>query len=257
MSSQTAPLSNPATRKVSQLSRALAIASGEAKITFRNKTVLSGALIIPLVFGAFYIISGSSPGSPVLQVLFLLTFVSSMGVYLTVTTTLATRREELFLKRLRSGEASDRAIFTGMLIPSIILVVIQLVVILTAMFSRGVQLPEQPLLLLLGALLLIAMCAACGLLTAVYTPSAAAAQITVMPFLLLILGTAIWTAVLPSGDWQTLQLLSPGGAMATVVSQACSAAPAWGDWLPAVGVMLAWTLLFGFYGSRNFRWEKR
>ena len=32
-------------RKVSQLSRALSIASGEAKITFRNKTVLSGALI--------------------------------------------------------------------------------------------------------------------------------------------------------------------------------------------------------------------
>lgn len=244
-------------RQVSQLSRAWSIASGEAKITFRNKTVLSGALIIPLVFGAFYIISGSAPGSPVLQIVFLLTLISMMGVYLTVTTTLATRREELFLKRLRSGESSDGAIFAGMLIPSIGLVVLQLAVILTAMFSRGAQLPEQPVLLLASSVLVIAMAASCGLLTAVYTPSAAAAQITVMPFLLLILGTAIWTVVLPSGDWQTLQLLSPGGALATLVSQAWAVAPAWNQWLPAIGVMLAWTILFGYFGSKNFRWEKR
>ncbi|MBQ1443580.1 MAG: ABC transporter permease [Renibacterium sp.] len=244
-------------RKVSQLSRALSIASGEAKITFRNKTVLSGALIIPLAFGAFYIFAGSAPGSPVLQIVFLLTLVSLMGVYLTVTTTLATRREELFLKRLRSGESSDGAIFAGMLLPSVVLVVLQLAVILTAMFGRGAQLPEQPALLLAAGLLVIAMSAGCGLLTAVYTPSAAAAQITVMPFLLLVLGTAIWTIALPGGDWRTLQLLSPGGALAMLVGQAWSAAPVWSDWVPAAGVLLAWTLLFGYYGRRTFRWEKR
>ncbi|ABY22132.1 hypothetical membrane protein [Renibacterium salmoninarum ATCC 33209] len=150
-------------RKVSQISRALSIASAEAKITFRNKTVLSGALFIPLVFGAFYVITGPGPDSPVMQVLLMLTLIGVMGVYLTATTTIATRREELFLKRLRSGEASNGAIYAGMLIPSVVLVLVQLAVILAAFFIRGAELPSQPALLLVAVVLVLAICAACGL----------------------------------------------------------------------------------------------
>lgn len=246
------------TVQVNPLSRALSIAWAEAKITFRNKTVLTGALIIPLVFGAFYVITGSGEGAfSALQVIMLATLMSVMGVYLTATTTLATRREELFLKRLRSGESSAGSIFIGMLLPSIIMVLIQLAIVLAAFFSRGATLPAQPMLLLAGILLLIAMCASCGLLTSVYTPSAAAAQITVMPFFLLLLGTAIWAAVLPGGDFRTLQLLSPGGALATLVAQAWQSSPEWADYLPAIVVLLFWTLLFGYYGVKKFRWDKR
>ncbi|AJT43201.1 hypothetical protein UM93_15865 [Psychromicrobium lacuslunae] len=234
------------------------MAWSEAKITFRNKTVLTGALIIPLVFGAFYVISGSAGGAlATLQVVMLITLISVMGVYLTATTTLATRREELFLKRLRSGESSDGSILAGMLLPSIILAVLQLAIVLVAFFSRGAELPGQPWLLVIALSLFIAMCSSCGLVTSVYTPSAAAAQITVMPFFLLALGTAIWTAVLPDGDFRTLQLLSPGGALAILVSQAWESSPSWGDYLPALAVMLAWTVLFGYYGVKKFRWDKR
>lgn len=251
-------LENTGTASVSPLSRALSIARAEAKITFRNKTVLTGALIIPLVFGAFYVITGSGGEAfTTLQVVMLVTLMSVMGVYLTATTTLATRREELFLKRLRSGESSDGSIFIGMLLPSIVLVLLQLAIVLVAFFSRGATLPAQPLLLLAGILLLIAMCASCGLVTSIYTPSAAAAQITVMPFFLLVLGTAIWTVALPGGDFRTLQLLSPGGALATVVAQAWQSSPAWADYLPALVVLLVWTLLFGYYGVKKFRWDKR
>lgn len=244
-------------RKVSQISRALSIASAEAKITFRNKTVLSGALFIPLVFGAFYVITGPGPDSPVMQVLLMLTLIGVMGVYLTATTTIATRREELFLKRLRSGEASNGAIYAGMLIPSVVLVLVQLAVILAAFFIRGAQLPSQPALLLVAVVLVLAICAACGLLTAVYTPSAAAAQITVMPFFIVFLGTAIWTLAFPNPDLHTVQLLTPGGALSTLISQAWASAPAWNDWLPSVAVLLVWTGLFAYYGMKNFRWEKR
>lgn len=244
-------------RKVSQISRALSIASAEAKITFRNKTVLSGALFIPLVFGAFYVITGPGPDSPVMQVLLMLTLIGVMGVYLTATTTIATRREELFLKRLRSGEASNGAIYAGMLIPSVVLVLVQLAVILAAFFIRGAQLPSQPALLLVAVVLVLAICAACGLLTAVYTPSAAAAQITVMPFFIVFLGTAIWTLAFPNPDLHTIQLLTPGGALSTLVSQAWVSAPAWNDWLPSIAVLLVWTGLFAYYGMKNFRWEKR
>lgn len=248
---------NQDSRKVSQLSRAFSIAAAEAKITFRNKTVLSGALFIPLAFGAFYVITGTGSGTPVMQVLLMLTLVGVMGVYLTATTTIATRREELFLKRLRSGEASNGAIFTGMLIPSVVLVLVQLVVILAAFFGRGAQLPSQPALLLAAVVLVLAICAACGLLTAVYTPSAAAAQITIMPFFLVFFGTAIWTLAFPSESLRTVQLLTPGGALSTLVTQAWTAAPTWNDWLPAIVVLLVWTGLFMYYGVRNFRWEKR
>ncbi|WP_394940721.1 ABC transporter permease [Psychromicrobium sp. YIM B11713] len=244
-------------RRVSALSRALSIAGAEAKITFRNKTVLTGALFLPLFFGAFYIFTGQGGDTPTLQVVLMLSLIPVMGVYLTATTTLATRREELFLKRLRSGEASNGAIFAGMLLPSIVMVLLQLVVILIAYFARGASLPHQPLLLVAATLLIVAMCAACGLFTSVYTPSAAAAQITVMPFLIVVLGTAIWTMALPGGDFRILQLVSPGGALATLVMQAWQTAPAWNDYVPAMAIMLLWTIVFAYYGAKKFRWDKR
>ena len=56
--------------------------------------------------------------------------VMAFGLYTTAVTTLASRRQDLFLKRLRSTAASDRSILAGLVLPVAVIALIQVVAIL-------------------------------------------------------------------------------------------------------------------------------
>ena len=101
------------------------IAVSELRLIVRNKTVLIGATLFPLALGGYLIYSREEVGRSwpelvLLQVVFFTLFT----LYLTITTTLATRRNDLFLKRLRSGESSDAAILLGLVTPVVVLLAV-------------------------------------------------------------------------------------------------------------------------------------
>lgn len=243
----------------SAASRISAIALMELRIIFRNKTVLTGAVLMPVAMAAYMFYIGADQmdgpaGTAVLAGLTLMV-VALLGVYLTATTTLATRRQELFLKRLRSGESSDTVIWLGMLTPIVALVAAQLVVITGGLGLAGVDVPTRPLLVVGASLGFLALCATTGMLTSIYTPSAAAAQITTLPFLVAVIGSFFWTAF--DDGFELVSRLTPGGALQNLLMAGWGVGAADASVAGAAVVLLAWIVLPYLVAAKRFRWEKR
>ncbi|KQO02824.1 hypothetical protein ASF21_00175 [Arthrobacter sp. Leaf234] len=252
-------LTPASTRGPSAAQRVLAIALMELRIIVRNKTVLTGAVIMPVGMAVYLYFIGADQlaepsGAAVLGGLTLM-LVALLGVYLTATTTLATRRQELFLKRLRSGESSDTVIWLGMLTPIVVLVAAQLAVITAGFGIAGVEAPAQPLVVLGAVLGFLALCATAGMLTSIYTPSAAAAQITTLPFIAAVVGSFFWTAF--DDGFEFASRLTPGGALQNLLMTGWGVEPLGASTAGAAVVLLAWTVLPYQVAARRFRWEKR
>ncbi|WP_167047651.1 ABC transporter permease [Salinibacterium sp. ZJ454] len=230
------------------------IALSELRLIVRNKTVLIGATIMPLALGGYLIYSREDIGRgwPEL-VLLQIVFFTLFTLFLTVTTTLTTRRQDLFLKRLRSGESSDTTILLGLISPVIVLLAAQLGIVLIAMLIAGASIPDNPWLLAGGSIGFITVAAAMGILTGNITPSAAAAQVTSLPFLALAAGSAIWALI--AQDWYLILL--PGGALTSLVNAAYGTGIGQDLLLLAAGSLTAWTVIPALIAYKTFRWEPR
>ncbi|SDO05148.1 ABC-2 type transport system permease protein [Streptomyces sp. cf386] len=57
----------------------------------------------------------------------------AFGLHTTTVTTLASRRQNLFLKRLRSTPAGDAGILSGLMLPVTVLALVQVVAILAVL----------------------------------------------------------------------------------------------------------------------------
>lgn len=260
----TAPNSPPNTasrdlRSPTAVGRVLAIALMELRIIFRNKTVLTGAVLMPIAMAVYIFYLGvdfmTGPSSAAVMAGLTLMIVALFGVYLTATTTLATRRQELFLKRLRSGESSDTVIWLGMLTPIVALVAAQLAIIAAGFGVAGVDAPTRPLVVAGAVLGLLALCATAGMLTSVYTPSAAAAQITTLPFFAVVVGTFFWTGF--DDGFEAFSRLTPGGALQNLLMAGWGVEPLDASVGVAGVVLVAWIVLPYCLAAKRFRWEKR
>lgn len=235
------------------MNRVLALALSETRILIRNKLVLATALLLPLGLGAL-IASDGEDGQWGAVVAMQFVFVMLFCVYATATTSLAARRRQLVLKRLRSGELSDPQILAGLLAPLLALAAVQTVTLLTTAVAFGAPLPERPLLLLPAFLFGSAMAGSLALATAAFTASAELAQVTVAPVFFAAIASAAW--VLSSGaDAATWVMhLTPGGALADLVRQG------WDDGgkvLAPLAGLLFWTAIGYEVTKRWFRWEPR
>ncbi|TKV27445.1 hypothetical protein FDK12_12155 [Arthrobacter sp. NamB2] len=248
-----------ALRAPSAAGRVLSIALMELRIIFRNKTVLTGAVLMPVAMAVYMFFIGADqmagPTGMAIMAGLTLMIVTLLGVYLTATTTLATRRQELFLKRLRSGESSDTVIWLGMLAPIVVLVAAQLAIIAVGFGIAGVDAPTRPLVVLGAVLGFLALCATAGMLTSIYTPSAAAAQITTLPFFAVVVGSFFWTGF--DDGLEVISRLTPGGALQNLLMAGWGAEPLDVSVAVAAVVLVAWVLLPYRIAARRFRWEKR
>ncbi|WP_434995227.1 hypothetical protein [Arthrobacter sp. Ld5] len=246
-------------RSPSAASRITSIALMELRIIFRNKTVLAGAVLMPIAMAVYFFYFGAEqmvdPSSTAVMAGLTLMAVALLGVYLTATTTMATRREELFLKRLRSGESSDAVIWLGMLVPIVALVAGQLAVIAVGFGMAGMDAPARPLVVLGAVLGFLALCATAGMLTSIYTPSAAAAQITTLPFFAVVFASFFWTAF--DDGFETLSRLTPGGALQALLMTGWGATDLDLTVAGAAAALLAWIVVPYLIAASRFRWEKR
>jgi ABC-2 type transport system permease protein len=233
------------------MTRVLTLASAEGRLIWRNKLVCATALLLPLGLGALIATDGQ-PGAWGDVVAMQFTLLLLFCIYSTATTSLAARRRQLVLKRLRSGELSDAEILGGLLAPLFALALLQAVVLGACAVAFGAPLPNRPLMLLPALVFGGLMSAGMALATAAFTASAELAQVTVTPFFFAALAGAAW--VLSTDSVTVLMQATPGGALADLVRQG------WEDggspWV-AIAFLLAWTAVGAAIAKRWFRWEPR
>lgn len=236
----------------------LTIAQGELIQIFRNRLVLVTMLVLPAAFSAFYIylhdlIPALDLGATAAMVVFL---VVALGLYSTSVTTLASRRQNLFLKRLRSTAAGDGEILAGLLLPVTVITVLQVAVVLVALtvFADG---PADPLLLTVAVLSTVVMMLGLGLATAGVTDSPDHAQVTTLPLLVGTLAVSGWVGFTGTEELTLLKRLLPGGSAGELIVNAWNGGMPLGDSLWLLAPTLAWVAVALFAATRLFRWEPR
>lgn len=237
----------------------LAIARSELIQIFRNRSVLITSFIMPLAVSAFFIYQHElfakigSLGYIAAVVVFT---VGAFGLYATTVTTLAARRQNLFLKRLRSTAAGDASILSGLVLPATVIALVQvalILVVLTAVSSG----PSSIMLVAAGVLATLVMMLALGLATAGLTNSPEHAQVTTLPITLGTIAVASWVGISGTEQLTLLKRLLPGGAATELITDAWNGSTAVADSLLLLAPTLAWVLVSVVLAARMFRWEPR
>ena len=248
-------------------SRMAALARAELTLLGRSKSTIVTAVLVPLAL-PFTLASvvddmdvedvGLTTGLVLLPAA--IGFSLLFGVYSALTAIYTARREELVLKRLRTGELRDAEILSGSAIPVLATGLVQsLVLVAGSMALLDMPAPEAPHLAVLGLLLGLVMCAALGAVTAAVTRSVESAQVTTMPMVLVSMigsGVAVPLELLPDQAASVCELL-PLSPLITLIRGGWTGDLSAYEALGAISTGLAWTVLAVFAVQRWFRWEPR
>jgi ABC-2 type transport system permease protein len=237
----------------------LSIALSELIQIFRNRLVLVTSLVMPVAVSSFFIYQHEAfakLGSLGYIAAIVVFTVGAFGLYTTTVTTLASRRQNLFLKRLRSTAASDVGIVSGLLLPITVIALVQVVGILAVLAAVASQ-PANILLVAAAVLLTMVMMLGLGLATAGLTNSPEHAQVTTLPVSLGVIAVASWVGITGTEDLALLKRLLPGGAATELVREAWNGGVTLTDSLLLLAPMLAWILVAVALAARFFRWEPR
>ncbi|WP_016700493.1 ABC transporter permease [Actinoalloteichus spitiensis] len=234
------------------------IALGELVQLFRNRSVLVTMFVLPVAFSALYIylyeaVAVFDLGAIAAILLFL---VLAMGYYTTTVTTLAARRQNLFLKRLRSTAASDTRILTGLLLPVTGVAVLQLTVILTVL-GVVAGAPGNALLLVVAVVTTVVMMLCLGLATAGVTNSPEHAQVTTLPVLIGTMAVSGWVGFTGTEELTLVKRVLPGGAASELVVAAWDGGVAVAESLVLLAPTVGWVVVSVALAARLFRWEPR
>ncbi|MEU9353428.1 ABC transporter permease [Streptomyces griseoloalbus] len=249
------------------MSRMTALARAELTLLGRSKGTLVAALFVPLVLPLSVrsaaeemdlAEAGLTPGTVVLPAA--VGFSLLFAVYSALVGVFVVRREELVLKRLRTGELRDGEILGGSALPAALIGLAQCL-LLAAGCSALLDLsaPSAPHLAVLGLLLGLVMCAALAAVTASFTRTGESAQVTPMPLMIVsMLGSGMFVPLelLPDRLASVCELL-PLTPVVTLVRGGWTGDLAASEALGAVATAVAWTLLSVFAVQRWFRWEPR
>ncbi|MEV1155899.1 ABC transporter permease [Micromonospora chokoriensis] len=237
----------------------LSIASSELIQIFRNRLILITSLIIPVAVSAFFVRQHETYAAlgSLGYIAAIVTFtVAAFGLYATAVTTLASRRQNLFLKRLRSTAESDPGILTGLLLPVLVIAAVQVAAILTALavLAGG---PSNVALLVVAILATLAMLIGLALATAGLTNSPEHAQVTTLPVTLGLIAVTTWVGISGTENLAWLKRLLPGGSATELIMNAWNGGVAVTDSLLLLAPTLGWVVVAVNLANRLFRWEPR
>ncbi|MFE2427322.1 ABC transporter permease [Streptomyces sp. NPDC059373] len=247
--------------------RVTALGRAELTLLWRNRTAMLTALLLPLGMVALLrpMIAQMDLGRTGLDANAVsisggIGFVLVIVVYYNLVTAYVARREELVLKRLRTGEPTDLEILAGTALPAVAIALAQCV----ALVASGVLLldlgaPRRPDLLVAGLALGVVLLAALAAVSTVITRNVELAQITTLPLLgLSIAGSGLMIPLdtMPDPLANLCRLLPVSPVMELVRAGWLGGVTAH-DVLGALGTALAWTVLAVFAVRRWFRWEPR
>lgn len=269
----------PAPGPSSALARIAALSRAEAVLLLRNRTALvNGLLLAPgmVLFlawtGAFDALGEAVDGAQVsaLMLGMLLGMALLFVVYYNLVSALVARREELVLKRWRTGQARDAEILAAAAVPALLVMLGQLVlgavaVIATQDGARVVN-PVLAVLAVLGGTYVFA---ALAVASTAFTRSVEAAQLTTLPVIAVALVTSGYLP--PLGGLSPLAAdlahLTPLGAVFDLTSLALTGQVPGGQPQDLLGTfaasarpvaaLAAWALVCTLVAGRSMRWEPR
>ena len=184
------------------------------------------------------------------------------------------RRESLVLKQLRVNGVTQGALFGAVVLLVVLMSLAVSVLGIALIHINSGVLPRDPVMLVLAIVFSAVSMSFLGLCITPLARTAESAQMASMVpmlFLLFTSGNVIPVGMLPDPFVKVLSFLpsTAAGQLAQasytgydVFSGYDSAAPAgtmelWADALPAVGLLLLWTVLFAVLAFRTFRWDPR
>lgn len=266
----TAATTTPtATVRTTTTARGRLMALGRAEMTLlaRNRTAVIVALLVPsaMIMAMKSTLEQVDLGGTGLTVAAAaltggIGTVLIQAVYMNLVAAYVARREDLVLKRLRTGEVSDGEILAGTALPSAALALTQSVLIIatgTAFF--GVTAPRRPELLLAGLLLAVVLLTGLAAVTSIVTRTVQTAQLTTLPlFLVSMMGSGLFVPleIFPGPLASACEFLPLTGVMTLVRSGWLGVAEG-ADLLGAGLTGLVWTALAVFAVQRWFRWDPR
>jgi len=237
----------------------LAIAYSELIQIMRNRAVLITSLIMPMAASAFFIYYRDvferigSFGYIGAVIVFT---IAAFSLYSTTVTTLAARRQNLFLKRMRSTAAGDPSILSGLVLPVSLISLLQVGGIL-GVFAALSDGPAAVPLLAVAIASTFAMMLALAVATADVTNSPEHAQVTTLPLSLGTITVASWVGITGTDSLTLLKRLLPGGSATELVVDAWNGAVPFTDSLLLLAPTLAWVVVAIALAAKLFRWEPR
>lgn len=253
-----------------------ALVQAEYRQFRRNKTLVYLGTVFPIAVPLFTLVVGRRSGDPGATVTALtLEMFALMALlfvqYYSVLSMVTTRRGEGVLKRLRTGEASDRQILTAPAVPGAILTLVTGLAVAAIVYAMGAPAPVNPgamLIALLGGIVVFSLLA---LATSAVTKNAEAAQITSLPVMVVaMLGLGVIRDVLPErlaelAEWtpfaavSDLMSLGAVGKLATAPESAgaLDLAGTLGQVAQPLATLALWSVLALVLIRRAFRWDDR
>lgn len=228
-----------------------ALIQSEILMLARNRLVAIAAVLIPLGFGAYFVFFGAERSSPGFIAPIITVSLVGMGTYVTITTTLAARRQTGFLQRLRTTPASPVAILGGIMTPLVLINVIQVAALLVVFALVAQAAPVALPLAVLGLLIAELMFVAFALATAGVTRSPEHAQVTTLPVFFGTVAVALWVLM---GD-SDLGIWLPGGGIAAMMGAAFTGVA--DTTALAVISSICWTAIAVFSARILFSWNLR
>ncbi|GAA3488261.1 ABC transporter permease [Streptomyces cremeus] len=257
----------PAGPRTTPVSRMTALATAELTLLGRNRSTLVMVLVMPIVltFSSWSAARGMdldkiglSIGTMVIPTS--VAYVLIFGVYTTLVSTYVTRREELVLKRLRTGEPGDLEILAGTSVAALATALVQCVALIVAgVLVLDVRMPSNVLFVVVGIVFGVALAALLATATAAFTKSVESSQLTVAPVMLVSMfgsGLIFPLEALPDTATRICELL-PLSPVVELMRGGWSGNLTWSGGLGAMAVAAAWIVLSAYTVKKRFRWEPR
>ncbi|MEU9762892.1 ABC transporter permease [Streptomyces sp. NPDC047985] len=181
------------------------------------------------------------------------------SLYSSVTGLYVARREELVLKRLRTGEVSDPVILAGGASMYIAICVVQVVVVAVVLSVMFGAVPRQPFAAVMGLITGVALMTAMAAATAALCRTVESVLVATLPaiFILpMVSGVYIPREVLPEALGEAL-LFAPLSSTVDLVRSGWTGELSMSGVLGRSVLALAWTGGFAWIAARRFRWEPR
>ncbi|WP_256103763.1 ABC transporter permease [Streptomyces sp. ODS05-4] len=244
-----------------------ALARAELTLLVRNKYALFTAVLMPPLMVAVIrsaldqaALGGSGMSALEGALTGGLAMMLVLVVYLNLTSAYVARREELVLKRLRTGEVTDGEIMAGTAMSAVAPALAQSVLmVLAGTVLLDMPAPRRPELLVPALLAGIVLLAALAGLTAAFTRTTESAQITTLPLLMVsAMGSGLFVPLetFPDTVASVCELL-PLTGVTTLIRAGWLGSGGGQGVLEAAVTTAAWVILSGYAARRWFRWEPR
>ena len=252
--------------------RTISLTRWNAVLLSRNRLAFAYALVVPLLpLGLLFTGQRGSPLVGAGAIVTLLMAIAFFPVYYNVLSQFVSRRDELVLKRMRTGETRDAELLVSIALPGAITALILSALAIPIAAAVGQPLPVNPLLYGALAGAVVIMFTAFAYWTAAWTRNAEAAQLTSMPIIVAAALGPLTSSIPDLSEWlRDVLSLTPGTAISDLIrigwfgldgagakEATLTFSETWAQAAEPLIVIVAWTCLAVTLARRSMRWEPR